>query len=123
MSVLLDGPGKVAVDGFGIPFTNKQNPELDDVVNHNKPIVEDVTLLDVIRADKIYLVVPLPYIDLGREFSEASLPRPFSYPYGTEHSWNLERYRDILREHKDKYCWDCRRQGPEQGPRQMKGQG
>ncbi|KAK7419825.1 hypothetical protein QQZ08_010658 [Neonectria magnoliae] len=76
--------------------------EVESWVNENAPIVEAVTLLDVLQLNEVFVVVPRPIGDARKEFDEGRLPPPFIYPYGTEHSWNEDRYEQLLIKTKSK---------------------
>jgi hypothetical protein len=99
LTVHLQEGARVTVDGFGMPF-NSVDAELNAWVKDNKPIVDDITLLDVLEQENFSFIVAIPAQDTEKHWDEGRLPPPFSYPYGTEHSWDLSRYEGLLREHK-----------------------
>jgi hypothetical protein len=86
---------RVKVEGFGLPFANPQDPEIEGWINDDKPLVDAITLLDFLQAGEFYLIVAQPCRDLQKEWDESRLPPPFRYPYGTEHSWH-ESYEALL---------------------------
>ncbi|KAK4150791.1 P-loop containing nucleoside triphosphate hydrolase protein [Chaetomidium leptoderma] len=96
---LLEG-AQVKVDGFGMPFANFENPEVERWVNGNEPIVAGTTLLDLVQKTEFHVLVLESPVDVQRKWSEEHLPPPFSYPYGTEHDWDWARYRTLLPETK-----------------------
>ena len=90
----------VTVDGFGVPFANRNDPELEGWVNENKPMVDGITLLDVLRQESFYFVIAQPLAEAQKDWDHATLPPPFSYPYGTRHEWDMPRYERLLAETK-----------------------
>ncbi|KAF7554912.1 hypothetical protein G7Z17_g2536 [Cylindrodendrum hubeiense] len=102
VSVRLNDGACVSVEGFGIPFANALDPEVESWINHDAPIVENVTLLDVLRQNHFHFVVANTAQDALRNFSEDRLPPPFKYPYGTNHTWNTDRIQKLLFDTKDK---------------------
>lgn len=88
---LKDG-SRVKVLGFGKPFAHPGNPS-DGWLRHQKPIIGQRTLVDIIQQRDFVFIVAGPRDKLEATWN-SPLPPPFSYPYGTVHSWNPERYRD-----------------------------
>ncbi|KAK0756460.1 hypothetical protein N5P37_010932 [Trichoderma harzianum] len=88
----------VTVKGFGIPFYHLDHPS-DGWINHNEPIVGDMTLVDIIEQRKFSFVVASGDRVLEKYWSQ-ELPGPFRYPYGEDHSWSLERYNEQLFTHR-----------------------
>ncbi|OTA94746.1 hypothetical protein M434DRAFT_382598 [Hypoxylon sp. CO27-5] len=96
VSVILKGNDEVTVTGFGMPFANGSDSGVEAIVNANKPIANGVTLLDVMRLNEFHLVVPFPSHELQKRFYGIQLVPPFSYPYGSEHGWDRDRYEKLL---------------------------
>ncbi|KAI5464674.1 hypothetical protein BGZ63DRAFT_451852 [Mariannaea sp. PMI_226] len=82
------------VEGFGLPFANPGHPS-EAWLNHNGPIVGTTTLLDIVEQREFTFVVFYPTVQLGRDWAQGDL-KSFSYPYGKDHYWSLDRYRDML---------------------------
>lgn len=101
-SVQLKDGGRVSVDGFGIPFANASDPDVEAWVNHNGLNADNVTFMDVLLQDKFYFLIANSLKDLIKNFAEERLPPPFSYPYGTTHNWNQGRFEKLLVETKAK---------------------
>ena len=40
---------RVSVEGFGMPFKNPEDPEVEGWICSNAPIVQGITLLDFLR--------------------------------------------------------------------------
>jgi hypothetical protein len=85
-----------------MPFANYEQPEVAAWVNDNEPIVDGITFLDLLRQDEFYLLVPEAPAVVEKRWNKDVLPPRFSYPYGTEHDWKLERYEDLLQKAKAK---------------------
>ena len=99
LSVVL-GEVPVKITGFGLPFANAKDAEIEGWVNENKPILNGPTLLDVLTRGEFELVVAAPMVESQKNFDEDRLPPPFSYPYGTEQSWDVARYKEMIRDNK-----------------------
>jgi hypothetical protein len=74
---------------LGIPFANADDAEVEGWINENKPIVDNHTFVDVLRQRTFYIIIDMPLQHASHKFREASLPPPFSYPYGTNQDWVL----------------------------------
>lgn len=90
-----------SITGYGIPYANDANRELEGIVNMNKPVTNGVTLRDLLARDEFTLVVSVPPSAMD-QFLEKHLPAVFTYPYGDEHEYNLESYRSIVSRTKGK---------------------
>ncbi|KAG7284557.1 hypothetical protein NEMBOFW57_010935 [Staphylotrichum longicolle] len=99
-TIRLPDGARIKVDGFGMPFANFENTEVEWWVNNNEPIVDGATLLDLVRKREFHFLVLESPIEVQKKWSEEHLPPPFTYPYGTEHDWNWDRYRTLLLETK-----------------------
>ncbi|KAH6854724.1 hypothetical protein B0I37DRAFT_441680 [Chaetomium sp. MPI-CAGE-AT-0009] len=100
VSIRLLNGARVSIRGFGLPFANADDPDVEGWVNHDKPIVEGTTLLDLVRRTEFHLVVPGPRAEVEKRWSEDRLPDPFSYPYGIAQGWDFNRYEALIRENK-----------------------
>jgi hypothetical protein len=85
LSVRLTGDARPVVQGFGLPFANPEDSEVDGWVNRNTPIVPGLTLSGFLRQTEFFLVVFAPKQSVSRKWDARDLPPPFSYPYGTQH--------------------------------------
>ncbi|KAL7809835.1 P-loop containing nucleoside triphosphate hydrolase protein [Trichoderma aethiopicum] len=90
---------RVTVYGFGMPFANANDPEVQGWLNENKPITDGLTLLDVIRQRTFYFVVRLYVAVAATRFSIDTMP-PFAYPYGTDQGWNVSRFKELIKANK-----------------------
>ncbi|KAM0553141.1 hypothetical protein ACHAPJ_007428 [Fusarium lateritium] len=94
------GHSKVTINGFGIPFANVEDLEVEDWVKDNAPVAGPHTLLDILKQTTFYLVVPTT-MDLTIKLLDIErLPSPFSYPYGDDQSWELTRFKSLLQANK-----------------------
>ena len=82
------------IEGYGMPFANPGHPS-HMWINHEARIVGDLTLVDLLQQRSLILFVDGAAAYLIWKLDQR-LPQPFSYPYGTAHFWNLNRYlKDI----------------------------
>ncbi|KAI8157314.1 hypothetical protein K4K49_004629 [Colletotrichum sp. SAR 10_70] len=82
---------KVCVEGMGMPYINKSEPELEQFVNENGPLIGGVTFIDFVRSNTFHVLVePQPH-SAKFYFSLEQLPPPFDHPYGTLHTFDPER--------------------------------
>lgn len=58
VTVSLQAEAKVL--GFGIPFVQLHDRQMEAWVNDNEPIVEGITLLDILESKKFTFIVPEP---------------------------------------------------------------
>jgi hypothetical protein len=91
---------RVTIEGFGIPFAHPDDPELEAIVNDNAPIVDGISLLDVLRQRTFKLVLPSLAKHVENAFDMAKLPPSFSYPYGVVHKWDAARFSRLIEENK-----------------------
>ena len=116
VSVHLKSPGMVT--GYGWQFDNPADTEMAAWLNDDAPIVGGITLLDILKQENFYIVVPCPVAEAEREWSLSRLPPAFSYGYGDLHAWNYDRFVRESKELQSKtpftaafryvlveYCW------------------
>ena len=96
LHVILRDGGRVEVDGFGMPYANQEHPSLSSWLNNNTPIVDGVTLVDLLRSNIFHFIVTHPKTSLENDWNVNRLRPPFNYPYGDEHGWNIDRDCAIL---------------------------
>lgn len=101
ISVSLKKGAKVSVDGYGWPFHNPHQPQMEKWVNEDAEIFPSVSLLAFLKGSKFTFVVPDNVNMAAKMFNEAALV-PFDYPYGEDHSWDLGRYTSLVE--KTKSC-------------------
>ncbi|KAI8244011.1 hypothetical protein K4K55_006609 [Colletotrichum sp. SAR 10_96] len=86
-----DDKDKVCVEGMGMPYINKSEPELEKFVNENGPLIGGVTFIDFVRSNSFHVLVELQPHSAKFYFSLEQLPPPFDHPYGTLHNFDPER--------------------------------
>lgn len=102
LTVRLNSDAHVEVDGFGMPFANVQDAEIDRYVNKYRPIVGNITLPSILRQQEFVLAVAHPRGRLESLLDECWLPPPFSYPYGEVHTWKVDRFWTNSLDNRDK---------------------
>ncbi|RSL50912.1 hypothetical protein CEP54_011672 [Fusarium duplospermum] len=88
------------IDGFGYPFANADDAEVEGWVNDNKPIVDGITLMDVLRSKRFCFVVPLPLAVATKCLAMDHLPAPFIFPYGPCQEWKVSSYKEDIAKNK-----------------------
>ncbi|KAF5678612.1 DNA helicase [Fusarium heterosporum] len=88
---------KPIVIGYGRPFANAEDAQVDDWVNKNKPLLKDCTLLDVLQMEMYHAVLPIKVSDAEKNFDLGRLPEPFQFPYGPQ-QWNVNRFKAAIAE-------------------------
>lgn len=101
VSVHINSGAQVEVDGFGLQFSNPAEPEMEGWLNRDEPIFPGVTLRSFLEGRRFNILVPDKLPTAQTVFSDSVLGRPFSYPYGTGHAYDLARYYSLLKATKD----------------------
>lgn len=81
LTVRLNRGARPTIEGYGKHFSNPLDTELEGWVNDHKPIVQDVTLLDILRQREFFLVVSWAPGPASKGFGDVHLPRAFTYGY------------------------------------------
>lgn len=84
VSVKMISGAQPTVTGFGKPFANPDDEEVEGWVNHMKPITQGATLLDVFLQREFFFVVPTPVAPLSKSIGDALLPPVFTYGYSPQ---------------------------------------
>lgn len=92
LHVTLLGDAKVRVHGFGLPFANVEDAEVEAWVNDNAPIVEGHTLLDILAQRVFHFVIRQSAHDTEKHFHVDRLPPPFKHPYGATPGWDIQKF-------------------------------
>ncbi|RSL42822.1 hypothetical protein CEP53_011992 [Fusarium sp. AF-6] len=90
--VSLQPGGEVTVEGEGW-------------LNKLQPIVGDKTLVNILMQRDFTFIVHKPSGVLRSDWNEDQLPPPFSYPYGTLHDWDTERFDNLIKNNKGHQFW------------------
>lgn len=80
----------IRAGGYGMPYKNLEDLEIEGWVNCNDPIVGSLTLLGFLAQRTFYVAVPVTPASIDKEWNDARLPPPLTYPYGSEHRWPPE---------------------------------
>ncbi|EHK15231.1 uncharacterized protein TRIVIDRAFT_164426, partial [Trichoderma virens Gv29-8] len=80
------------VSGFGMPFANSGHPS-DAWINSGQPIIGKRTLLNILSQRTFRFVVESPADNVQASFVTECMHPPFSYPYDTQHHWDLRNYK------------------------------
>ncbi|RSM00399.1 hypothetical protein CEP52_009151 [Fusarium oligoseptatum] len=102
--VSLQPGSEVTVEGYGLPLANPGHPS-EGWLNKLEPIVGDKTLVNILEQREFTFVVHKPSDVLRRDWNEDQLPPPFSYPYGTLHDWDIERFDNLIKNNKGHQFW------------------
>jgi hypothetical protein len=89
------------VTGYGVPYANGKDLDLEGIVNQDEPIIDGITLKDLLAMNKYSLVVAAKTSAIDK-LDEQHLPAHFTYPYGDNHAYNLNNYRMIFSRTKSK---------------------
>ncbi|KAM3447389.1 hypothetical protein MY3296_008784 [Beauveria thailandica] len=88
----------LTVEGFGLPFSGHENPQLEGWLHGNQPIAAGFSLVDIIRQKKISFFMDLPVHVINKKFFAQPLPEPFKLPYQTVGA-KFEDYREPVKMH------------------------
>lgn len=83
----------VSVYNFGMPFNNPGHPS-EDWLFCNKPIIGNATLMQILKQESFRFVVPAAVEDVRRHLDLDCLPSPTTFPYGTVHNFDMDRYAE-----------------------------
>ncbi|KAM3512749.1 hypothetical protein MY11210_003623 [Beauveria gryllotalpidicola] len=87
------------VEGFGFPFSDRENKQLEGWLNDNKPIAAGFSLVDIIRQKKMSFFLDLCVQEVNKKYFAQPLPEPFELPYQTVGA-KLEDYRGPVKMHR-----------------------
>jgi hypothetical protein len=97
LSAQAKNPTDIRVLGLGMPFSNPGHQVKQWL--EGGPVAGGKTLLDIIQAPVVRFVVKRPYGPFNKEWDEKLLPAPFEYPWGTDHTWDEDKFIELY----DKY--------------------
>ncbi|CVL08874.1 uncharacterized protein FPRN_14657 [Fusarium proliferatum] len=84
VTVKLNGGASPVIEGFGKPFVNPADAEIEGWVNYGKPIVEDATFLNVFHQRAFFFVVAWAPGPTSKNFGDQHLPPAFEYGYSPQ---------------------------------------
>ncbi|KAF5545727.1 hypothetical protein FMEXI_5911 [Fusarium mexicanum] len=93
------GEARATIEGFGVPFANQEDHQVESWINGNAPIVWKYHLLDILQQQTLDLVLPAKS-SLVKILGTVQNSSPFRYPYSEDFSWDLTRFEKELRENK-----------------------
>ncbi|KAH8667822.1 AAA domain-containing protein [Ilyonectria robusta] len=100
LDVFINDGAEVTVEGLGMPFANSDHPEIEGWLNRFEPVANGMTLIDVFNQRNFTIVVDHGEEYFVKHWNEANLRPPFSYPYGTNHSWDEDRFPSQIHDNK-----------------------
>ncbi|KIE02685.1 hypothetical protein MAJ_00987, partial [Metarhizium majus ARSEF 297] len=89
VEVVLKNDAEVIIEGYGMPYAN-QGHIAEKWLLENMPIANGITIMGLLEQRSYYFVVASEHNKLSEDWNFDILPPPFSYPYGTEHSWKSQ---------------------------------
>ncbi|KAF4497036.1 DNA helicase [Fusarium agapanthi] len=93
------GEARATIQGFGVPFANQEDHQVESWINGNAPIAWKYHLLDILQQQTLYLVLPAKS-SLVRILGSTQNSSTFRYPYSEDFSWDLTRFEKELQENK-----------------------
>ncbi|EKJ73155.1 hypothetical protein FPSE_06768 [Fusarium pseudograminearum CS3096] len=98
------GDSKPTIFGYGRPYANTEDIEMQGWVNENKPIIGQTTLLDVLQFTEYHIVIPIKVAVAEKNIIPDRLPPPFEFPYAIPEAWRPDAFkRDIAANPGHKY--------------------
>ncbi|KAF5598797.1 DNA helicase [Fusarium pseudocircinatum] len=91
------GEARATIEGFGIPFANQEDHQVESWINGNAPIAEKYHLLDILQQQTLYLVLPAKS-SLVKILGTTQNLSTFRYPYSEDFSWAPTRFQKELRD-------------------------
>ncbi|KAM0669770.1 hypothetical protein ACQRIU_000165 [Beauveria bassiana] len=85
------------VEGFGLPFSDCEHPQLEGWLRGNQPMA-GFSLVDIIKQKKISFFMDLSVNEVNKKFLQP-LPEPFKFPYQTVGA-KFEDYRGPVKMHR-----------------------
>ncbi|PNP83871.1 hypothetical protein FNYG_02559 [Fusarium nygamai] len=93
------GESRATIEGFGIPFANQEDHQVESWINGDAPIAGKYGLLDILQQQSLYLVLPASS-SLVKILGTTQNLSTFRYPYSEDFSWDLTRFEKELQENK-----------------------
>ncbi|KAF4996626.1 hypothetical protein FGRMN_4372 [Fusarium graminum] len=89
------GNMKPIIVGYGRPFSNVEDPQVEAWVNKNKPLLQDCTLHGMLQLEQYHAVLPIKTSDAEKNFDLGRLPEPFRFPYGPQ-KWDVVTFKGAM---------------------------
>ncbi|KAF9772331.1 hypothetical protein IL306_009964 [Fusarium sp. DS 682] len=93
------GEAQATIEGFGIPFANREDPQVEGWVNERVPISGMHDLLDILQQKILYLILPSKS-SLVKILGTTHRSSSFRYPYSEDISWDLTRFEKEIQDNK-----------------------
>ncbi|KAF5701883.1 hypothetical protein FMUND_13716 [Fusarium mundagurra] len=93
------GEDRATIEGFGIPFANQEDHQVESWINGDAPIAGEYGILDIVQQQSLYLVLPAKS-SLVKILGTTQNLSTFRYSYSEDFSWDLTRFENELRENK-----------------------
>ncbi|CVL04063.1 uncharacterized protein FMAN_14843 [Fusarium mangiferae] len=90
---------RATIEGFGIPFANQEDHQVESWINGDVPIAGTYHLLDILQQQTLYLILPSKS-SLVKILGTTQNLSTFRYPYSEDSSWDFTRFEKELREDK-----------------------
>ncbi|RGP71947.1 DNA helicase [Fusarium sporotrichioides] len=90
------GNSKPTVFGYGRPYANAEDPELQGWVKDNKPILKQYTLLDALQLVEYHIVVPIKAADVEKNLDTSRLHPVFAFPYAVPEAWAPSAFKQDI---------------------------
>ncbi|KAF5249312.1 hypothetical protein FANTH_5393 [Fusarium anthophilum] len=91
------GEARATIEGFGVPFANQEDHQVESWINGNAPIVWKYHLLDILQQQTLYLVLPAKS-SLVKILGTAQNSSTFRYPYSEDVARGFIRVEKELRD-------------------------
>ncbi|KAF5962385.1 hypothetical protein FBULB1_14227, partial [Fusarium bulbicola] len=109
VDVVLGKDASVSVEGFGMPYSNPGHPAEDWLRDPaSATVMGGLCLLDIIQLRHFSFLATQPEKAMMARWSVASLAPNFDYGYGTDQSWDMDRYMKQLHDvkgHRFQTAW------------------
>ncbi|KAF4442135.1 hypothetical protein FACUT_2243 [Fusarium acutatum] len=110
VDVILGNNASVSVQGFGMPYSNPGHPAEDWLRSPaSTTVMGGLSLLDIIQQRHFSFLAAQPEKTMMARWSVASLAPNFDYGYGTDQSWDMDRYMKQLHDvkgHRFQTTWN-----------------
>ncbi|KAF7559871.1 hypothetical protein G7046_g4292 [Stylonectria norvegica] len=100
MRVTFKADAQVFVEGFGMPFENRDNPVYEEWLNRNGSVVGEYTLLNILQQKEFFIAVNDEQKALDKRMRASESVPSFAYPWADRHDWFPSRYQKLTEQYK-----------------------
>ncbi|KAF5636784.1 uncharacterized protein FTJAE_5980 [Fusarium tjaetaba] len=93
------GESRATIEGFGVPFANQEDHQVESWIKGDAPIAGEYDILDIVQQQSLYLVLPAKS-SLVKILGTTQNLSTFRYPYSEDLSWDFTCLEKELRENK-----------------------